>query len=95
MVAFPNKHRDASSRLQEMAARAGAEAPDVNAQPHGAQTRRRTQDGLRLEKMSLESVVLSTLVNALLTDGSGGATDPESASGQEGAIAGPLSAASC
>ena len=35
---FPDKHRDASSRLQKMAARTGAEAPDVNAQPHGADT---------------------------------------------------------
>lgn len=93
MVAFPDKHRDARSRLQEMA-RAGAQAPDINAQPHGAQTRRRTQDGLTLEKMSPESVVPTSLATALLTEGSGGATDPESASGQEGAIAGPLSAAS-
>ena len=44
--------------------------------------------------MSPESVVPTSLATALLTEGSGGATDPESASGQEGAIAGPLSAAS-
>ena len=93
IVAFPDKRDEAISRLPEIAACAGTQAPDVNAQPHGACTCRRTQDGLTFENMSLGSVEPSTLANALLTKVSGGAANQESASGQEGAIGGPLSAA--
>ena len=93
-VAFPDKHHEAISRPQEIAVRTGAQAPDINVQVHRACTCRRTQDVLTFQHVSLGSVVASTLGNALLTKVSAGALDPESASGQEEAIVGPLSAAS-
>lgn len=68
----------------------------------GAGRERATSRGMHLQaharlhvwRMSPGSAEPSTLANALLTKVSGGAANQESASGQEGAIGGPLSAAS-